>query len=315
MTTLDLINNLSTDNIRSLAKLLSIVESNAADSKQVLSSLFPKAKNAVVIGFTGSPGAGKSTLVDRLCEYLVKLGKKCAILAVDPSSPYSGGAILGDRIRMSHVNSSSEVFIRSMSSRGKLGGLAPRTSECITVLDAAGFDYILVETVGVGQGEVDIVRNCDVTVVVLVPGMGDSIQALKAGILEIADLFVINKADYDGADRLEKELLSIFKDGNIPEEKRPPIVRTIGRSGEGVLELAETLSKVRERARLSGTLENRKQVFLEQFLESRVVEGLVSKFQREIKATPIWQDALARLNAHQVDPETLAQELLKNPKS
>jgi len=208
---------------------------------------------AHVIGVTGSPGAGKSTLVDQLAKNLRAQGQRVAILAIDPSSPFSGGAVLGDRIRMVAVQEDPDVFIRSMATRGALGGISRATYDAVQVLDAAGFDSIIIETVGVGQGEVDIVRLSDTCLVVLVPGMGDSVQAIKAGILEIADVFVINKADREGADILQKDLRVLLTLSEYPEGAwTPPITRTVATTGEGAAEVVSECAKHRAWLESSG---------------------------------------------------------------
>ena len=213
---------------------------NEGGSAELLRSLFPSTGRARVIGITGPPGAGKSTLAQRLAQAYRRRGKTVGIVAVDPSSPFTGGAILGDRIRMAEIYTDPGVFIRSMATRGALGGLARATSDAVDVLDAAGFDVVLIETVGVGQDEVDIIKAAETTAVVLVPGLGDDIQAIKAGILEIGDVFVVNKADRDGADRTAAEL-AMMLDLSAPKGWRPPIVRTVAPSNTGVEEVLAAL--------------------------------------------------------------------------
>ncbi len=227
---------------RALARAASWVEDRRPEAESLLKELYPRTGRALILGITGPPGAGKSTLCDQLTRELRRQKKTVAILAVDPTSPYSGGAILGDRIRMLQHHADPGVFIRSMATRGWLGGLARATSEMIVLLDAAGFDVVMVETVGVGQDEVEIARLADVTVVVLVPGTGDDVQAIKAGIMEIADLFVINKADLPGADKLENELKSSLS-------RTPTIVRTIASEGEGIAEARTAIEEYGARAK------------------------------------------------------------------
>jgi len=230
----ELIQKVKTGDWRAIARLMTLVEDRIPRARAIQAELFKMTGRAHVIGITGSPGAGKSTLVDQLALALRKSKKKVAIIAVDPTSPFSGGAILGDRIRMAAATGDAQVFVRSMATRGALGGVSRATLEGIQILDAAGFDFVLVETVGVGQAEVDIVRTVDTCLVVLVPGMGDGVQIIKAGILEIADVFVINKADREGADLLQRDLqvlLSLTEP--VAAAWQPPIVRTVATTGAG----------------------------------------------------------------------------------
>ncbi len=227
---------------RALARLITYVE-NLWEIEEIFKRIYPRVGKAYRIGITGPPGAGKSTLVDKLAVELLDRGFKVSIIAVDPSSPFTGGAVLGDRLRM--VKSMERgIFIRSMASRGSLGGLAETTSMVADVLDAFGYDTIIIETVGVGQSEIDVVKATDTVVVVLVPEAGDSVQALKAGLMETADIFVVNKADREGADRFVRELAAVV--GLSPNEWKPPIVKTVALSGEGIRELADSILKHRE---------------------------------------------------------------------
>lgn len=207
-----------------------------------MKALFPHTGRAQIVGITGPPGAGKSTLVDQLARFYRKQQRSVGIIAVDPTSPYTGGAILGDRIRMQDHFSDPGIYIRSMATRGSLGGLARTTADVATVLDAAGRDLLLIETVGVGQDEVEVVRVADITVVVLVPGMGDDVQTIKAGIMEIADIFVINKSDRDGADRVEREIRAMQSLATRSDKWTPPIVKTVAADGKGIAELAEAIT-------------------------------------------------------------------------
>jgi LAO/AO transport system kinase len=245
---------------RAIARAATEVENRRADS--LLAELFPRTGGALILGITGAPGAGKSTLVDQLTRVLRAENKTVAIIAVDPSSPFSGGAILGDRVRMMQHHADSGVFIRSMATRGALGGLAAATADMTVLLDAAGFDVVIVETVGVGQDEIEIARLASVTAVVLVPGMGDDVQAIKAGLMEIADIFVINKSDREGADRLDRELhLAGFT---------VPVIKTIASEGKGITELLTALRGLPSQNRST----DRWRLRLREMLRERVLERI-----------------------------------------
>jgi LAO/AO transport system kinase len=236
---------------RAVARAISKVEDGADGAAALMKAVFPHTGRGLVVGVTGSPGAGKSSLVDKLAGLYRARGERVGIVAVDPSSPFSGGAILGDRIRMQALGLDPGVFIRSMATRGNLGGLARATVDAVAILDAAGFEKVVVETVGVGQDEVEIVKTADVSVVVLVPGMGDDIQAIKAGIMEIGDVFVINKADRDGVLRTEKELEALLSLAERPDGWSPPIVKTVATENKGIEELAAAVESYREFQRSS----------------------------------------------------------------
>lgn len=234
----DLIPKLFKGDPRAIARAITTVENGSVNAAALMKAVFPQTGKAMVLGVTGSPGAGKSSLVDKLAIFYKDKGEKIGIICVDPSSPFSGGAILGDRIRMSTIGLHKNVFIRSMATRGNLGGLSRTTVDAVAILDAAGFDKVIVETVGVGQDEVEIVKTADVSVVVLVPGMGDDIQAIKAGIMEIGDVFVINKADREGVLRTQKELEALLSLAHRPDMWNPPIVQTIATESKGIEDLA-----------------------------------------------------------------------------
>src|SRR4030088_3171935 len=237
------IEHLRSGDPRALAQAISMVENRAPGWSDMLKALFPHSGKARVLGLTGAPGAGKSTLVDHLARHYRKQNRTVGIIAVDPTSPYTGGAILGDRIRMQEHFSDPGIYIRSMATRGSLGGLARATADVATVLDASGRDIVMIETVGVGQDEVDIVRLADVTVVILVPGMGDDVQTIKAGIMEIADIFVINKSDHEGAERVEREIRGLQSLATRPDGWTPPIVKTVASEGAGIAELAAAIGE------------------------------------------------------------------------
>jgi LAO/AO transport system kinase len=246
MASSELVTRVLNGEARAVARAISKVEDGSADAAGLMRGLFPHTGRGLVVGITGSPGAGKSSLVDKLAALYRQRGERVGIVAVDPSSPFSGGAILGDRIRMQALGLDPGVFIRSMATRGNLGGLARATVDAVAILDAAGFGKIVVETVGVGQDEVEIVKTADVSVVVLVPGMGDDVQAIKAGIMEIGDVFVINKADRDGVLRTEKELEALLSLAHRPDMWSPPIVKTVATENKGLEELAAAVESYRE---------------------------------------------------------------------
>lgn len=241
-----LIERLLAGDARAVARAISKVEDGSRGAAELMKAVFPRTGRGLIVGITGSPGAGKSSLVDKLALLYRQRGERVGIVCVDPSSPFSGGAILGDRIRMQTLGLDKGVFIRSMATRGNLGGLARATVDAVAILDAAGYSKIIVETVGVGQDEVEIVKTADVSVVVLVPGMGDDIQAIKAGIMEIGDIFVINKADREGVLRTEKELEALLSLAARPDDWYPPIVKTVATESKGINDLAAAIESYYE---------------------------------------------------------------------
>ena len=293
---------------RAIARAISAVENRTPEGIRLLRALFPHSGKGLIVGVTGSPGAGKSTLVEKLAADLRRDHEQVGIVAVDPTSPFSGGAILGDRIRMNSLFADEGVYIRSMATRGQLGGLALATQDVVTVLDAAGCGTILVETVGVGQDEVEIARQADVTILVLVPGMGDDIQTFKAGVMEIADIFVINKSDQAGADRVEQELRAMLSISPRRDDWDPPIVRTVATEGSGIGELRSALCKFREHAE-RGTLKSRRAARARARLLEVVRQRLLDRVLGQVS-----EDSLAvyaeDLAARRRDPYSLADEIL-----
>ena len=294
---------------RTLARAISLIENRRPESAGLLKALFPYSGKASVIGLTGPPGAGKSTLVDQLAKYYRKENETVGIIAVDPTSPYTGGAILGDRIRMQDHYSDPGIFIRSMATRGSLGGLARTTADVATVLDASGRNRILIETVGVGQDEVDIVRLADVTVVILVPGMGDDVQTIKAGIMEIADIFVINKSDHEGAERVEREIramqsLAIRKDGWTP-----PIIKTVASEGHGTKELAEAISGYEAFLKKANLLLQKNVENWRERLIEMLRDAMLEKARAQIDDGRLDRYA-AEIAEHKRDPYSLVEEIV-----
>jgi LAO/AO transport system kinase len=296
---------------RSVARLITAVENGAPEAASYLRELFPKTGRCFTIGITGAPGAGKSTLVDRIAGYYRGRGKRVGIVAVDPSSPFSGGAILGDRIRMQSHSLDPGTFIRSMATRGNLGGLAAATGDVVMVLDAAGFQVVVVETVGVGQDEVEVASAADVTVLLLVPGMGDDVQAMKAGIMEIGDIFVINKADHSGADRLETELKSLLATAPRSDGWKRPVVRTIASEGQGVEACMSAIEEYREFISESEFRSER----LVQIQKNRLLDVARSMILHQLYRSGTAEgelDSLARrIVNRQIDPFTAAEEFLR----
>jgi LAO/AO transport system kinase len=273
----DLLENIFKGDVRSLARVITRVENRAADCTELLQRVYPHTGRSQIIGITGSPGSGKSSLVDKLAAHYRQKNKTLAIVAIDPSSPFTGGAVLGDRIRMSTLATDPGVFIRSMATRGHLGGLATATADVVSVLDAASRDPILVETVGVGQDEVDIVKLADVSVVVLVPGMGDDIQALKAGIMEIGDIFVINKCDRPGVENMERAVQSLLSLAHRPDGWVPPILKTIATEGRGIEELAIAIQQSHEHSQTTALQMEKKRDAARQRLMNLLQERLLRK--------------------------------------
>jgi LAO/AO transport system kinase len=262
--------------MRALARAISLVENDSPLASEVLSACFPYTGRALRIGITGAPGAGKSTLVDRLARHYRSAGVTVGIIAVDPTSPFTGGAILGDRIRMQENLHDPGLYVRSMATRGSLGGLARTTADVASVIEASGKDVILIETVGVGQDEIDIVRLADITIVVLVPGMGDDVQSIKAGIMEIADIYVVNKADRDGAERVEKEVRAMQSLATRHEDRVPPIVKTVASTGAGIDQLAEAIEQMKQWLQAEKRLELRRRRFWRERMTQMMLHTLLN---------------------------------------
>ncbi len=306
----ELVRRIRAGEVRALSRAISTVEDRTKKSTELLKALFPYSGNALLIGVTGSPGAGKSTLVDQVAHEYRKQGKTIGIVAVDPTSPFSGGAILGDRIRMQSHHADAGIYIRSMATRGSLGGLASTTADVATVLDASGRDLVMIETVGVGQDEVDIVRLADVTIVVLVPGMGDDVQTIKAGIMEIADIFVINKSDRDGAERVEREVRAMQSLAVRRDNWTPPIVKTVASEGTGIRELVEAIEGYRQYLQESGRAQARRvenwreriAEMLRDALFQRVLSYYLSEGEANRYATEVAE--------HKRDPYSLVEKIV-----
>ncbi|MFJ3825783.1 methylmalonyl Co-A mutase-associated GTPase MeaB [Streptomyces nodosus] len=296
---------------RAVARLISLVEGASEQLREVMAALAPLSGGAYVVGLTGSPGVGKSTSASALVTAYRKQGKRVGVLAVDPSSPFSGGALLGDRVRMSEHASDAGVYIRSMATRGHLGGLAWAAPQAIRVLDAAGCEVILVETVGVGQSEVEIASQADTSVVLLAPGMGDGIQAAKAGILEIGDVYVVNKADRDGADATARELNHMLGLGEAraPGDWRPPIVKTVASRGEGVEEVVEALEKHRAWMEERGVLAERRLSRAAREVETIAVTALRERIG-DLHGDRHLGALAERIVAGELDPYRAADELV-----
>jgi len=304
------VERIRTGDVRALARAISAVEDNAPHATRLLRSLFPYTGRAEMIGITGAPGAGKSTLVDQLARHYRKQEKTVGIVAVDPTSPYTGGAILGDRIRMQAHHADSGTYIRSMATRGFLGGLSRTTADVASVLDASGRNLVLIETVGVGQDEVDIVRLADVTIVILVPGMGDDVQTIKAGIMEIADIFVINKSDRDGADRVEREIRTMQSLATRHDAWVPPIVRTVASDGTGVTDLAAKIAEYQAHLSASQMLASKRANHWKERLLEMLRERLMQRVLQERLSGDKLEQYARQVAGHERDPYLLVEEIV-----
>ncbi len=292
-----------------LARAISTVENRSPGWPDLLKGLFPHTGRARILGLTGAPGAGKSTLVDQLARHYRKEDKTVGIIAVDPTSPFTGGAILGDRIRMQDHFSDPGIYIRSMATRGSLGGLASTTADVAALLDASGRDLILIETVGVGQDEVDVVRLADITIVILVPGMGDDVQSIKAGIMEIADIFVINKSDYQGAERVEREIRALQSLGARSDGWTPPVVKTIATEGKGIAEFAAAVAGFEEHLKKENALLKRNVQNWQVRLVNMLRDALLQKAGKQMSESD-WARYAEDVAARKLDPYTLVEEIM-----
>jgi LAO/AO transport system kinase len=306
-----LLENFFKGDTRALSRIITRVENRSADSLALLQKLFPHTGKSQIIGITGSPGSGKSTLVDRLATAYRKQGKTLAVVAVDPTSPFTGGAILGDRIRMQTPGTDPGVYIRSMATRGHLGGLATATADVVTVLDAAGKNPIIVETVGVGQDEIEIVKLADVSVVVLVPGMGDDVQALKAGIMEIGDIFVINKCDRPGVEKMERAVLAMLSLAHRPDGWDPPVVKTVATEGRGVDELITTIDRYDSFFQNSAGRLEKKREAVKQRLITLLEERLVKTTVQQVFPNGELNDIVEQIANRQRDPYSVVDQVIR----
>jgi len=294
-----------------VARAISKIEDGSPDSAALMKQVYQLSCKGLVIGITGAPGAGKSSLVDKLALHYRGGGERVGIIAVDPSSPFSGGAILGDRIRMQALGLDKDVFIRSMATRGNLGGLARSTVDAVAILDAAGYSRIIVETVGVGQDEVEIVKAADVSVVVLVPGMGDDIQAIKAGIMEIGDVFVINKADREGVYATEKELESLLSLAVRADAWEPLIVKTVAIENQGIAELAGAIERFRETQRSEELTSERRRAIARWRIVELLRERLLASVLESENATAVLERLAGEVATRQRDPYSAVEEIMR----
>ncbi len=308
---MELVDRLLKGDERAVARLITLLESKSPKARDAMDLLYPYSGNAFVIGITGAPGVGKSTLIDKLAREYRKDDKKIGIIVVDPNSPFTGGAILGDRVRMMGLSTDKDIFIRSMGTRGKDGGLAPTTHNAIRVLDAFGKDIILVETMGVGQGEVDIIKVADTTVVVTVPGLGDAIQTIKAGIMEIADIFVVNKADLFMSDRVVYEIESMLDLDPSREGWRPPVIKTVAEAGEGVSDLIETIEEHKNYLNETNLFMERRRKRMEKELEEAIKDVFTDYIYEKMKENNKFKKLIDEMLDKKANPYFIADKLLK----
>lgn len=309
MLRLEYVEKLLNGDKRTCARLISIVENNEEEAKNIIKNIYKYTGKAHIVGITGPPGGGKSTMTDKLAKELRKRGKTVGIIAIDPTSPFTGGAILGDRIRMQDLATDPGVFIRSMGTRGYLGGLSKATQNAIKILDVYGVDYLIIETVGVGQSEIDIVKTADTVVMVMVPGLGDDIQAIKAGVMEIGDIFAINKSDLDGAARTQAEVKAML-DMSPQKDRKPPIVPVVSSLNKGIDKLLDEIIDHMDYLKASGALKTRRenniQMEIIKLIESEITKRVLQKSQKE----HILEKVTTEVAERKIDPFTASESII-----
>ena len=293
-----------------LSKAITAVENEYDDAVKIMTEIYPHTGNAYVIGITGPPGAGKSTMTDKLAKEYRKRGKTVGIVAIDPTSPYSGGAILGDRIRMMDLTADEGIFVRSMATRGSLGGLSQKAGDAVKLMDAYGMDVIIVETVGVGQSEVDIVKTADTTMVVVIPGMGDDIQAIKAGILDIGDLFTINKADREGTDKLNIEIEMMLELNPEHVSWRPPINRTIASKGIGIEAVVDSIEEHKAYLIESGKLSDIRKARIKNEVTAMLNDRVNRYIDEKVIATDAFDDLVVKMQSREIEPYSVVDDIV-----